>query len=111
MSARHSAAAVMRARHRVTARAMVLAVCLTAVLIAAIFPLRTYVNQRSQISKLNLQTEMLEKKNTRLEARIQQLHDPAYLEQLARQCLGMVKPGEVSFVIVPKHGAPKPLSC
>ena len=32
----------------------------------------------------------------------------AFLERLARQCLGMVKPGEIAFVVVPKEGAPAP---
>jgi cell division protein FtsB len=90
---------------------MVLAVCVTAILIAAVFPLRTYLSQRSQIADLARQTAVLEDRNARLDRRIKQLHDPRYLEQLARQCLGMVTPGEVAFVIVPKHGAPKPLAC
>jgi cell division protein FtsB len=36
------------------------------------------------------------------------LRDPGFLERLARQCLGMVKPGEVAFVVVPVQGAPAP---
>ena len=42
---------------------------------------------------------------------IQRLHAPNYLERLARECLGMVRPGEVSFVVVPKDGGPKPAAC
>ena len=39
------------------------------------------------------------------------LHDPTYLERLARECIGMVMPGEVPFAIVTKHGNPKPARC
>ena len=34
-----------------------------------------------------------------LRAEISRLHDPTELEKLARECLGMVGPGEVAFVI------------
>ena len=47
-------------------------------------------------------------RSARLEGRgpgcIRQLHDPTYLERMARECLGMVKPDEIPFVVVPKHG-------
>jgi cell division protein FtsB len=32
------------------------------------------------------------------------MRDPAYVERFARECLGMIKPGEIPFVVVPKHG-------
>jgi cell division protein FtsB len=100
-----------RARSRFTARAAVLAALMTAVLIAAIFPLKTYLSERSQIADLTRQSQILQHRNAGLERQIQRLHDPDYLERLARECLGMVRPGEVSFVIVPKGGGPKPASC
>jgi cell division protein FtsB len=43
--------------------------------------------------------------NARLEDRIDLLNDPRYLERVARQCLGLVRPGETAFVMVPTHGA------
>jgi cell division protein FtsB len=89
----------------------VLAALITAVLIAAIFPVRTYLSERSQIADLTRQSIVLEHRNARLERQISRLHNPLYLEKLARECLGMVRPGEVSFVLVPKGGGPKPASC
>ena len=109
MSARHMA--VRRLSARWTARATILVVLVSAVLIAAIFPVRTYLAERSQIAELSRQAQLLEEQNAKLERQLEQLRDPAHLEKLARECLGMVRPGEVSFVIVPKHGAPKPASC
>ena len=34
-----------------------------------------------------------------------------FLERIARECLGMVKPGETAFVVVPAHGKPDPPDC
>jgi cell division protein FtsB len=49
---------------------------------------------------------VVEQQNEVLNARIFQLKDPAYLERLARECLGMVAPGETAFVMVPEQGPP-----
>jgi cell division protein FtsB len=90
----------------------VLASLVAAILVAAIFPVKELLSTRSQIAELNRQTQLLEQQNSRLERRIARLHDPTSLERMARECLGMVKPGEVSFVVVPKGGrGPKPASC
>ena len=110
MSARHQA--MSRIRPRFSARAAVLAAVMTAILIAAVFPLRTYLSQRSHVASLTKQAQILEQKNRHLEAEIKRYHDPDYLERLARECLGMVKQGEVSFVVVPKGGrGAKPPAC
>ena len=53
----------------------------------------------------------LDRQNATLQTRIAQLSDATYLELLARECLGMVKPGETAFVIVPAHGKPNPPDC
>jgi cell division protein FtsB len=100
-----------RARSRFTARAAILGALVSALLIAAIFPVRTYLSERSQITDLTRQAQVLEQRNAKLAAQIQRLHDPEYLEKLARECLGMVRPGEVAFVVVPKGGGPKPAAC
>ena len=39
------------------------------------------------------------------------LNDPRTLERLARECLGMVRPGQIAFVTIPKHAAPIPPDC
>ena len=104
-------AAMGRSGYRLTARTAILAVVVLGLLLAAVFPLRTYLSERSQIGRLTRQAQVLEARNLRIQERIRQLHDPKYLQRLARECLGMVKPGEVAFVMVPKGGSPKPASC
>ena len=108
---REAAAAVARGRIRLTSRGAVLAVIITALLLYLVVPLRTYIGQRNQLSDLQKQTALLEEQNRRLQRQVALLHDPVYLERLARECLGMVRPGEIGFVVVPKGGRGIPPSC
>jgi cell division protein FtsB len=91
-------------RRRVSARAVVLLVTVGALLVAAVYPVRALLREKAQVSSLQQDVTLLQHANAKLDARIRLLHDPAYLERLARECLGMIKPGEVPFVVVPKHG-------
>ncbi|HET9672715.1 MAG TPA: septum formation initiator family protein [Actinomycetota bacterium] len=74
----------------------------------SIAPARLYFEQRAELADLSRRAGVLEEVNARLSARADRLRDPAFLERLARQCLGMVRPGEVAFVVVPDEGAPAP---
>ena len=104
-------AAIARGKIRLTSRGAVLAVVIIALLLYLVVPLRTYIAQRDQLSDLQKQTALLEEQNRQLQRRVALLHDPAYLERLARECLGMVRPGEIGFVVVPKGGRVIPSSC
>ena len=103
--------ALPRPRRRLTGRSIALLFLVGALLVAFVYPLRTYMGQRAQISNLMRHEQMLRRDNARLDGRIARLHDPRYLEFLARECLGMVKPGEISFVVVPKQKVPLPQDC
>ena len=74
----------------------------------AIAPFRMLMDQAGQLGDLQRQTEQSLRENADLQTKVQRFNDPAYLERLARECLGMVRPGEIAFVTVPKHGAPVP---
>ena len=100
-----------RPRARITARGAVLLVVVMLLAIALVYPARLYWQQRSQIGELEKQTQALIIENQKLTGKVQKLNDPAYLERLARECLGMVKPGETAFVVVSKGGDPQPISC
>jgi cell division protein FtsB len=73
--------------------------------------MRAYLHQRAELSDLQRQADLLQQQNTALERRIGNLNDPATLERLARECLGMVEPGEIAFVPIPKGRAPTPPDC
>src|SRR6266545_353118 len=90
---------------RMTPRAAILVVLVTALLLYLVLPFRTYLEQRDRLQRLQHQTEVLEQQNQALHHQISQLNDPSYLERIARECLGMVKPGEIGFVITTKDGA------
>jgi cell division protein FtsB len=97
-----------RRRARLTARATVLLTLIVGVLALSVAPAQMYFEQKAELARFEKQAAALERKNDALAARAEQLRDRAFLERLARQCLGMVKPGEIAFVVVPKEGAPAP---
>ena len=110
MSARASAVRA-RPRLRFTPRAAVLTVLVVALLFYLLVPLRTYMEQRSRLNQLSNRVELLQKQNAELESKIERYKNRRYLEAQARECLGMVKPGEIPFLIVPKGGTPPPPRC
>lgn len=97
-----------RRRARLTARATILCSLVIGVLVLSVAPAQLYFDQRAELAQLERRAAALERTNDTLNSRAEQLRDHAYLERLARRCLGMVKPGEVAFVVVPKEGAPAP---
>ena len=97
-----------RRRVRLTARATILCTLVIGVLVLSVAPAQMYFEQIAEVARLERQVAALARSNDTLSARSEQLRDRAFLERLARQCLGMVKVGEVAFVVVPKEGAPAP---
>jgi cell division protein FtsB len=91
-----------------TPRATILIALVIGVLVLSVAPAQMYVEQKAEVARLERQAAALARTNETLAARAEQLQDHGFLERLARRCLGMVKPGEVAFVVVPKEGAPAP---
>jgi len=108
---RHEVVRGRTRRARLTARAAVLAMVALILLTLAVAPLRTLIDQRNHLGELERQATQLARRNAELETRIERFNDPAFLERLARECLGMVRPGETAFVMVPNRGAPPAPSC
>jgi len=98
-------------RTRLNARAVALLLIALAVLLLAIAPLRGYLDERGQLADLRQQATVLERQNQALQHTIDRLSDATFLERLARECLGMVRPGETAFVIVPARGKPDTPNC
>jgi cell division protein FtsB len=97
-----------RRRARLTARATILLTVMIGVLVLSVAPARMYFEQQAELARFEQEAAVLGRKNEALAARAEQLHDRVFLERLARQCLGMVKKGEIAFVVVPKDGPPAP---
>ncbi len=87
-----------RDRPRLTGRAAVLLVTVTVLLLMLLVPARQYLDQRARIVELERRAAVLERQNDALRDQIERLRDPIELERLARECLGMVRPGEVALV-------------
>jgi cell division protein FtsB len=96
---------------RISARASVLLVIVLIVGALSIAPLRAYLSQRERLAQLELESRRLSAQNRELERQIARLNDPAFLERLARECLGMVHPGEIAFVTVSESGEPNQPDC
>ena len=105
------AAVIPGPRPKLTARAALLAVLMVSTGIASIVPVREYLDQRGRMADLERQAAALQETNQGLRAQMERLRDPAYLERLARECLGMVMPGEIAFITVDEEGTGTPSVC
>jgi cell division protein FtsB len=76
-------------------------VALTGLLVYAVFPVRTYLNQRSETNRAREQLDVLSEENDRLERRADELRDPETIEEIARRDHNLVMPGEESYGILP----------
>lgn len=85
-----------------------LAVTLAAILLMAVPPGRQLYAHQRRIDAGESRLEALRVQNEVLQERLQRLADPEYVEKLAREQLGMVRPGEISYVLVPPEASPTP---
>ena len=94
-----------RSGSRLTPAGAALVLAIVVLLFAMVVPVRTLMQQRSDLARLQKEERLLAQRNGALSRQIARLNDPAYLERIARECLGMTKPGEISFVVVPRGGS------
>jgi cell division protein FtsB len=76
-------------------------VALSGLLVYAVFPVRTYLSQRSDTNRAREQLDVLSEENDRLEQRADELRDPETVEEIARRDHNLVMPGEESYAILP----------
>jgi cell division protein FtsB len=86
-------------------RLMLAIVCVGAVFVL-FFPARQLVQQRQRIGSLEHRLTQLRAENDLLEQDVKRLSDPAELEVLARERLGLVKPGERAYFVEPVKPEP-----
>ena len=71
-------------------------------------PFEDFRAAQQRVEMLEQQAVALEGENQRLEARIEDLDDPVTLELLAREQQGLVRPGDVPYVLTaPEVDAPR----
>ena len=64
-------------------------------------PFEGYLAARQRVAVLEQQALALENENLRLERRVRDLDDPVTIELLARSQQGLVREGEVPYVLTP----------
>jgi cell division protein FtsB len=101
-------AALRRSRvPRLTFHGSVLVMTVAVLLLMAVPPARQLYSQRTDIEAAEKRLETLQRDNAELDRHLARLEDPDYLEKLARKELGLVRPGEIGYVVVPGEPAPK----
>ena len=83
------------------ARLALAALALVAILFVFVFPTRSYLAQRRQVSQARHAVEVLREQNDKLEAEARQLQTPAEIQRMARDQFHYVLPGEQVYNIVP----------
>lgn len=64
-------------------------------------PTRQLFVQKERIATMEEELRQTERVNRRLKTRIDLLQDPDFIEQQARHQVGLVRPGEVPYVVMP----------
>jgi cell division protein DivIC len=75
-----------------------------AVVLGGIFPFRQILAQNRQVEHTRAKLDALEEENDALRRRIDDLGTNAEVERLAREELGMVRPGETGFTVSSPDG-------
>lgn len=96
-----------RRRSLLTPRAAILAFVLGGLLFTSVYPMRRWIDLRHKIATLEAEERSLDRQSADLVRRREALRRPEEIERLARENLGMVRPGEVPFVIVTPGTAPR----
>jgi cell division protein FtsB len=81
-------------------RILLIAVTVGGLVFLFVLPGRTWLQQRSAMAAAQHRLQVLDKENAALTKRAQQLQNPSYLEQIARQQYGLVMPGEQAYGIL-----------
>lgn len=83
-----------------TTRAAVLAVVVGVLVLSFAFPLRAWVTQQSELSRLNSDNAALTESLDMLEHDLELWRDPAFIRTQARDRLNMIAPGEQVLVVI-----------
>ena len=97
-----------RRRLRRTTLAVGLLVVLVVAVTALVSPLRQLLAQERRVSDTRRQITEFEASNGELSRRIRELETDIEIERLAREDLGLVRPGEEPYVLLPGDPATPP---
>ena len=67
----------------------------------AIEPTRQLLDQRDRISSMAAELREVQEGNVQIAAQIERLNNDDYIEQRAREQIGLVRPGETTYLVMP----------
>jgi len=82
------------------------ALALVAILFVFVFPTRSYLAQRKQVTTAQHDVDVLREQNDKLQAEAAELQTPAAIERMAREQFHRVMPGETVYEVVPGAAPP-----
>ncbi|MGH3663537.1 MAG: FtsB family cell division protein [Micromonosporaceae bacterium] len=85
---------------RITGRAAILALVLSALVLAYAYPVRTYLAQRAEIERLADSQDTQQERIAALEKELAKWEDPEYVRAQARSRLHYIRPDEVPYVVI-----------
>jgi hypothetical protein len=91
----------------VKARGAVVGTLLVVLLLSALYPIRQYFTQKTELKNLAAEEILLAQRIDELSELKSRLLTADEIERIAREELGMVRPGEIAFAIVPGVDAAK----
>ena len=74
---------------------------LVLVLALGVFPTRSWLDQRRDVSAAEQRLAVLREQNEELQSRLEQLSTPEEVERLAREQYNLVRPGEEAYSVLP----------
>jgi cell division protein FtsB len=83
------------------ARIAILSLVIVAILFLFVFPTRSFLAQRNQISDAQHDLAILRAQNARLAKEAARLQTDAEIERIAREEYHMVRPGERAYAVIP----------
>ena len=95
----------IRARRRAVA-GLVVSVLLVAVLLFAVFPTRTWIQQRNDTRQAQAQLADLRARRAKVQAAARKLRTDEEIRRRAKEELNMVNPGEEAYNILPAPTKP-----
>ena len=81
-----------------------------ALALTGVAPARQAFRQHEQVDELQARVDALKERNGELTGRLNRMSDVAYMEKLAREQLGVVRPGDTSYVVVPAPAPAAPVT-
>ena len=76
-----------------------------AVMLVGLVPFKQILNQRQAVSNAEDRVVALQAANDHMESEIVALETPVEIERRAREDFGLVRPGEIAYIVVPVEPA------